>query len=52
MAYQDVWQTAVLGVAAVGNDRRFLHSVLEKVVAWIENNRPDLVIADYTTEFI
>lgn len=29
--YQDSWQRAVLGVAAVGTDGRFLTSVLSKV---------------------
>ena len=47
----DVWQSAVLGVAAVGNDSRLLHGVMENVVGWIERNRPDVYLADYTIEF-
>lgn len=49
--YQDVWQTAVIGVAAVGNDSAHLHSLLEKVVGWLEAQRPDVPIADYYIEF-
>ncbi len=33
----DVWQRAELGVAAVGNDRAFINSVIDKVVNFIEN---------------
>lgn len=47
----DVWQSAVIGVAAVGNDTRVLHSVMENIVSWIERNRPDVVLANYTIEF-
>lgn len=48
---QDVWQTAVIGLAIVGNDQGHLHSVLEKAVGWINTHRPDVPIADYTIEF-
>lgn len=47
----DVWQSTVLGVAAVGNDSRLLHAVMENVVGWIERNRPDLILTDYKIEF-
>ena len=30
--YQDKWQKAVLGIACVSNDRRFLDTTLSKVV--------------------
>jgi hypothetical protein len=48
---QDQWETAVIGLATVGNDGRYLHSVLEKSVDWIENNRPDAPVYGYTIEF-
>lgn len=48
---QDVWQTAVIGLAVVGNDRGHLHSVLQKAVGWIDSNRPDVPIVDYIIEF-
>ncbi len=32
----DLWQRAEVGVAAVGNDRRFVNEVLDKVADFIE----------------
>ena len=37
VAENDVWQRAVLGVAAVANDRSFVNEVLDKVVRDVEN---------------
>jgi hypothetical protein len=48
---QDVWQTAVIALVTVGVDNGHLHSKLEKMVSWIESNRPDLVIESYSIEF-
>jgi len=36
VADNDVWQRAVLGVAAVANDRSFVNEVLDKVVRDVE----------------
>jgi uncharacterized protein YlxP (DUF503 family) len=33
----DVWQRAVLGLALVGNDRRFVESQLDEVLSFIRN---------------
>ena len=52
VAHQDIWQSAVLGVSAVGNDTKFLQRVIEKIIAWIEENRLDVDIADYMVEFV
>lgn len=49
--YHDVWQSAALGLAAVGNEARFLQSVMEHIVTWIEENRPDVEIVAYRIEF-
>lgn len=49
---QDAWGTAVIGLAAVGNDKAYLHRLLEKSVAWVESQRPDAPIADYSIEFL
>jgi len=46
----DRWQSAVLAVAMVGNDRRFANQVLSKTVEFIENSR-DLVVEDYQLGF-
>lgn len=48
---QDVWQTAVIGLVTVGNDTAYLHGLLEKSVAWIEQTRPDVPVDAYTIEF-
>ncbi len=50
VAHQDVWQTAVIGITTVGNDKGHLHGRLEKAVGWIEQHRPDAPIADYMIE--
>lgn len=47
---QDVWQTAVIGLVTIGNDAGYCHGLLEKAVAWIESNRPDVPISDYHIE--
>lgn len=46
----DQWQSAVLAVALVSNDRRFANQVLSKVVDFIESSR-DLVVDDYQLGF-
>ena len=48
--YQDVWQTGMIALVTVGNDAGHLHSILEKAVAWIERQRPDLPIEAYTID--
>ena len=48
---QDMWQTAVIALAAVGSDSAYLQGLLEKCVAWIETTRPDLPVNAYTIEF-
>jgi uncharacterized protein YlxP (DUF503 family) len=50
--HQDVWQTAVIALVTVGNDAAHLHGRLEKAVAWLEQQRPDVPIADYKIEII
>lgn len=49
--HHDVWQTAVIGLVTIGNDAGYLHGLLEKAVAWIEQTRPDIPIDTYTIEF-
>ena len=48
---QDKWQKAVLGVASVGADKRYVNGVLSKVIDLIEDTRSvDLI--DYQMEFL
>jgi uncharacterized protein YlxP (DUF503 family) len=49
---QDIWQRAVLGVAIVSNSAAYAHRQLERVVQWIEVNRPDAVLLDYQIELL
>jgi uncharacterized protein YlxP (DUF503 family) len=50
VGHHDVWQTAVIGLAAVGTDSGYLHGLLEKSVDWIEQHRPDVPIHTYSIE--
>lgn len=52
VGYQDVWQTAEIAVVTVGNDTGHLHGRLERVVAFIEQQRPDVPIDDYQITFL
>ncbi len=48
----DLWQSATLGVVVVSTSSVHAQSVLEGVVAWIEHNRPDVMVIDHTVEII
>lgn len=50
VGHQELWQTAVLGLATIGNDRAYLHGLLEKAVAWVAEQRPDIPIQQYSIE--
>lgn len=44
VADNDLWRRAVLGVAVVGNDRRFVNSSLDKIMDYIEREtEPEIV---------
>ncbi len=45
----DVWQSAVLGVALVANEPRFVHSCLDKIVEWVGKQR-SVTLVDYRKE--
>jgi uncharacterized protein YlxP (DUF503 family) len=49
---QDIWQRAVLGVACVSASASYAHGQLERVVQWIEKNRPDTVLLAYEIEML
>ncbi len=46
---QDVWRSAVLGIALVANESRFVHSALDKIVDWIRKQH-GVVLIDYERE--
>ena len=45
----DKWQAATLGIACVSNDKKHVHSTLNKVRDFFENDR-NIVVADYQIE--
>jgi uncharacterized protein YlxP (DUF503 family) len=49
---QDIWQRAVLAVACVSVSAAYAHGQLERVVQWIEDNRPDVVLLAYEIEML
>ena len=49
--HNDVWRTAVIGLAVIGNDTAYLHAKREKAVAWIEQQRLDASVEHYSIEF-
>ena len=48
---QDVWQTAVLGVCAVGTDRAYVQGMLEKIVTFVRSSR-HVVLGRCDMEFV
>jgi len=47
---QDIWQNAIVACVMVSNDPVFNQRALEKIAVWIENNYPDIEIADHHIE--
>jgi uncharacterized protein YlxP (DUF503 family) len=47
---QDVWQTAVLGLACISNESQHAHQMLENAVSFVERLRLDAELADYQIE--
>ncbi len=50
--HQDLWQSACLGVVSISNEASRLHHLLEKVVHWLEQNRPDVEVTGYQIEML
>jgi len=48
--HHDSWNSAVIGLAGVGNDSRYLQGLMEKAVGWLEQNYPDVPIGVYSIE--
>lgn len=47
----DLWQRAGLGVALVGNDRRFINSALDKVLDYLERE-PEAEVVESHMEIL
>ena|SRR3989344_5274461 len=48
---EDKWQTATLGIAMVGNDRRYMDSCLQNILSYIESV-DHLQISDHSMTFL
>lgn len=50
--FHDVWGSTAIGVSVVSTSPVHAESVLNNVINWIEDNRPDLVVIGETLEII
>ena len=48
----DDWEFAQIGLTTIANDRARVDKVLQGAVRWIEDNRFDLQLVDYSMETI
>jgi len=48
----DVWQSAVIGIVCVSNRQTHAHGLLVQVVKWIERQRLDVQLVDYSIEML
>lgn len=50
--HQDDWDSAILGVALIGNQNQYIHSALQAIIPWLNRNWPDVTLVDETIEMI
>jgi uncharacterized protein YlxP (DUF503 family) len=48
----DAWESAAIGVAIVSTEAGHAEAVLERILHWVERNRPDVMIVDHTLEVL
>ncbi|MSP12434.1 MAG: DUF503 domain-containing protein [Chloroflexi bacterium] len=48
----DLWQSAVLGMACVSNDQAHAHEMLERAVSRLEGLAPEAELVDYEIEMV
>ena len=46
----DIWQSAEIALATVSNNAGVAQAELQKIVAWIEHNRPEVEVQDAQIE--
>ncbi|HLC18613.1 MAG TPA: DUF503 domain-containing protein [Thermodesulfobacteriota bacterium] len=51
VADNDIWQRAVIGISAVGNDKSFINSVIDKTMNMIDGTHL-VEIVDHEVEFM
>ncbi|NTU84176.1 MAG: DUF503 domain-containing protein [Chloroflexales bacterium] len=49
---QDLWQSAVLGIACVSTSQGYAHGQIEAVIRFIDKQRPDCPIGAYEIEML
>jgi uncharacterized protein YlxP (DUF503 family) len=49
---QDVWQSAILGLACVSTSQGYAHGQIEAVIRFIDKQRPDCPIGAYEIEML
>ena len=47
----DLWQKAVLGIACVGNEKRYINGILDKIVGFLQDNH-SVELLKYHIEFL
>ena len=52
VGFQDVWQSAAIGIAVVTGSTAHANQVVAGVVEWIEANYPDLLITRQDVEIL
>lgn len=52
VADQDLWQSAKIGVSCVSNSGQHAEEILARVRRYIEETRPDIVIANSESEIM
>ena len=50
--HNDIWHSAVIGVATVSNSGKHANEMLDQVVRWIENNYPQVMITEHTIDIL
>ena len=48
----NAWQSLTLAVSCLSGDASYIHTMVDDLVEYIENSRPDLELLDYGTEII
>ncbi len=48
----ELWGSAALGVVTVSNSAAYAQGLLEKAVAWLEQDRLDLTVVGYEIEIL
>ncbi|NCC33433.1 DUF503 domain-containing protein [Candidatus Chloroploca asiatica] len=49
---QDIWQSAVFGIACVATSQAYAHGQLEAVIRFLDRQRPDCPIGAYEIEML